>query len=250
MALADELIAEYTKGTDTLADLADKEITAFFAQLDLTNPAACREGIQRAMYYWVSNYGKVAAELAAQFYEAAGGNPADLATVINPQQLRRATNYATRHLYSEDPKKALASVTQLADKSIRQFGRDTIARNSVRDRVRWARVPSLSTGKACAFCIMLASRGSIYATQDKALQAQDGTRYHGGCRCRAIPIGLFQAYPEGYDPDFMYEEIYLKARKTLSGKEASDPKKILAVMRQQSSEFVEEGHHDDLESAA
>lgn len=75
---------------------------------------------------------------------------------------------------------------------------------------RYARVP---TGEeTCDFCIMLASRGPVYHTEESA-GAYD--HYHAHCDCRIVPFwGTYDAGPsrrgsimgiEGYDPDALYE---------------------------------------------
>jgi len=76
---------------------------------------------------------------------------------------------------------------------------------------RYARVP---TGEeTCDFCIMLASRGPVYHTEESA-GAYD--HYHAHCDCRIVPFwGTFEVGPsrrgsamgvEGYDPDALYEQ--------------------------------------------
>ena len=62
---------------------------------------------------------------------------------------------------------------------------------------RYARVPS--GAKTCAFCAMLASRGFVYASEDKAGALG---QYHKDCDCEIIP-SWDRKNPkiEGYDPD-------------------------------------------------
>ena len=47
---------------------------------------------------------------------------------------------------------------------------------------QWRRVPRPG---ACDFCLMLATRGAVYATRRSALRGADGRKYHQFCRCRA-----------------------------------------------------------------
>lgn len=74
---------------------------------------------------------------------------------------------------------------------------------------RYARVP---TGEeTCDFCIMLASRGPVYHSEESA-GAYD--HYHANCDCRIVPFwGTYDIGPsrrgsimsiEGYDPDALY----------------------------------------------
>lgn len=65
--------------------------------------------------------------------------------------------------------------------------------------VRFARVPS--GGETCPFCMMLASRGAVYYSEQTA--GADG-HYHPNCRCRIVP-SWGTAEIEGYDPDLYYD---------------------------------------------
>ncbi|RYQ70705.1 hypothetical protein [Bifidobacterium pseudolongum] len=70
---------------------------------------------------------------------------------------------------------------------------------------RWARVPQ---GKTCAFCVMLASRGFAYLSDETA--GKDGTRFHDDCDCRIIPSWGRQSL-KGYNQNeylHMYEEAH------------------------------------------
>lgn len=62
--------------------------------------------------------------------------------------------------------------------------RDTILNTSrdvgQRTRTAVARVPEAG---ACAFCRMLASRGAVYGSAEKAQSTKDGKRFHDNCRC-------------------------------------------------------------------
>ena len=65
--------------------------------------------------------------------------------------------------------------------------------------VTFARVPQGTT--TCEFCIMLASRGFVYLTEESAGEFD---KFHKNCDCRIVP-----GYPgmelEGYDPDLYYD---------------------------------------------
>ena len=65
--------------------------------------------------------------------------------------------------------------------------------------VRFARVPQGPT--TCEFCLMLASRGFVYLSQESAGEFD---QFHVHCDCRIVP-----GYPgmelEGYDPDLYYD---------------------------------------------
>lgn len=64
---------------------------------------------------------------------------------------------------------------------------------------RWARVPR---GKTCEFCVMLASRGWVYLTEETA--SLGGSFHNGHCDCDIVPNWGRQKLT-GYDPDKLYE---------------------------------------------
>lgn len=66
--------------------------------------------------------------------------------------------------------------------------------------VLFARVPQGST--TCDFCLMLASRGFVYLTEESA---GEFNKFHRNCDCRIVP-GYEGAEVEGYDPDALYEQ--------------------------------------------
>ena len=80
------------------------------------------------------------------------------------------------------------------------------------DRPRFARVPQGE--KTCDFCLMLASRGPVYLTEESAGAF---TKYHAHCDCKVVPFwdtaedgasrrkGVTMTI-EGYDPDAYYRE--------------------------------------------
>lgn len=73
------------------------------------------------------------------------------------------------------PLHRLAGSTQ---RMIFDASRNTAIGNARAEGVRWARYASAS---ACDFCLMLASRGAVYHSEDAALAA------HDHCKCTAVP---------------------------------------------------------------
>lgn len=68
-------------------------------------------------------------------------------------------------------------------------------------QVRYARVPT--GGETCPFCVMLASRGFVYISEQAASHA------HPGCDCRVVPGFAGETEVEGYDLDGLYRQ-YVK----------------------------------------
>lgn len=65
---------------------------------------------------------------------------------------------------------------------------------------RWARVPN---GPTCEFCVMLASRGWVYWTEESARLG--GSFHNGACDCSVVPSWGDQKL-EGYDPETLYAQ--------------------------------------------
>ena len=76
---------------------------------------------------------------------------------------------------------------------------------------------------------MLASRGGVYASEEIAEFGFSGKKYHGDCDCVPVLVRGPEDYPEGYDPDAMYED-YLRARDAVG--DYFDTRSILAKMRE------------------
>lgn len=83
---------------------------------------------------------------------------------------------------------------------------ETMVREIDARQQRFARVPS--GRETCGFCTMLASRGFVYRSAEKA------SAFHRYCDCVLVP-----GYPgievAGYDPDGLYQE-YEQAQKTVN----------------------------------
>lgn len=135
-----------------------------------------------------------------------------------------------------NPDAALSRLFGATQRLVLQPGRDSIWDSAAADPVRTgvARVPSGVT--TCKFCVMLASRGPVYRSQvnaevvvgrgsnrtgydatGKRLRGgigggvkQRGTReigkkFHDDCDCVSVVIRSTADYPDGYDPDALYE---------------------------------------------
>lgn len=121
-------------------------------------------------------------------------------------------------------------------KLVLQPARDTIAENTTADPAKptWIRVPTGET--TCEFCIMLASRElgpnfSGYGSKHTALFDENGDTFHKNCDCIAMPVypgdNVHEISPNMADYQDLYETAANKAGTR------SDPKKILAELRQQ-----------------
>lgn len=99
----------------------------------------------------------------------------------------------------------------LAADQVKRTANRTMNRNCERDGVRYARVPT--GAETCGFCIMLASRGFVYAS---ARSAGELDHYHRSCDCKVVPGFPGVTEVEGYDPDALLD-LYSEARSRLGG---------------------------------
>lgn len=162
-------------------------------------------------------YGDMAATVSAEWFEALGEQQAGkvydavLAETWPDYKIEGSVDYARRHLEDGKPEKFESYLKGTTDKAVKQAGRDTIVQSCKRyerQGVRYARVPQ---GPTCPFCIMLASRGFIYHSEDTAGEFE---KFHSHCDCEIVPSWEKSPRVEGYDPEKMYER-YLMCRDTL-----------------------------------
>lgn len=73
--------------------------------------------------------------------------------------------------------------------------------------------------------MMLASRGAVYKS---ARTAGRGTKFHGDCDCAVVLVRDERDYPDGYDPDGLYQR-YLDAR---SEAQSDSTNKVLSALRE------------------
>lgn len=136
-------------------------------------------------------YGTDAASLAAE-YLAMSRNGADLPVVLekaaNREQVQSAVGWA---MSKPETQKLLWGAMQ---RMTSNAYRETIRRSAFAAGNGFARVPEPG---ACAFCLMLASRGAVYYSESEALKAGQARysksaridkSYHDNCKCTAIEV--------------------------------------------------------------
>jgi len=199
--------AEHQAAQASLATLLAARVAALWPQLDVAALHASLPRFTAVLAALVTRYGTASAAVAASYYEsarlaagAAGSFTVVPVDAVALEQVAASVKWATRDLWSSSPDTAAAAVkvAGVAERLALQPGRLTIEGAVLADRAArgWARVPEPG---ACAFCVMLATRGAVYHTQRTAGVAS-GTRgtqaagepYHDHCRCHVEPV--FTAY--------------------------------------------------------
>lgn len=203
------------------------------------DPADQRDALLDLVPAIAQKYGNVDSAAAAEWYEQMrhkwikdDGYTVDGRYDPDMVPMRQTVRRLAGNLWDDDNRQADLDAMKRGlhsnmDRWVKAGGRETIMRAAKHDpsKPRYARVPS--GAKTCAFCAMLASRGFVYADEDKAGALG---QYHKDCHCEIVPSwDKKKPRIEGYDPDKLYAK-YLKAR---DGIDKEDPtlKEILDAMR-------------------
>lgn len=216
-----------SKAQSELVRMARNELTGFFATLDLTHPEAVRDGLVEIVPLLVNEYGDMAAQAAAEWFEQVhpGTYLAQLGDTFPTEGVTEGVRYHAGNLFTDNPRQTLVGIDAALQRYIYYAGRGTVARNVALDREkpRLARVPT--GAKTCAWCSLLASRGFVYLTKQTAGLTD---KYHDDCDCQVVPEwDSAPAHIKGYDPDRLYDQ-YMQAREA-SG--SGSDKTIAAYMR-------------------
>jgi len=167
--------------------LVRRDLSAFWATLDLNRPEAARDALVSFVPELTSTYGESAASVAADWYDeqrAAAGvrgrYRAQPAAVAEATRVQRRVRFGAQHLFTLDPSQTLTFLLSAAPTYALAPGRDTIRNDSLRDprSAGWKRV---TRPGACAFCQMLAGRGGVYKEETAHFAS------HDDCNCAAVP---------------------------------------------------------------
>ena len=208
-----------------LVGLARDDLRREWAALGAAERVAVRRALEGPWVDLIEAMGAQAAMLAADVVEMwaedLGVRPiVRVAAGVDPVRASARLGWA---LGQAD---AAAATALLLDELVKQPYRSTVQNSAHASGVAWARVP---TGvETCKWCLMLASRGAVYHSRDLARLGTNGKKYHGGnCDCTPALVRGPEDYPDGYDPDALYDR-YLLAR---NDADSANPKKILAAWR-------------------
>jgi hypothetical protein len=205
-----QLLTKFEQANNGIADLVERELLAFLVGLNFGKPDLVQAALFEYVPGLVSEYGDIAASVAADWYEdmrdaegVTGSFRAPLAPSVPLEQVNSRIGYATRAngpLWLGDSATLSAFLGMMTNEYALQPGRDTVMQAAHKDNAAYARVPEPG---ACKFCLMLASRGFVYSKST----AGGTKKFHGKCRCNAVPVwDETRARVEyGYDPDALYD---------------------------------------------
>lgn len=222
-----------------LVELARRDLTSFFASLDLTRPEAARNALLEIVPILAREYGNIASIAAAEWYEdiRPGAWNARTTEGFPRAGIEQGTRFHAGALFDADPEQTLRGLSGAMQRYVGCSTRETIARNVQLDplRPRFARVPS--GAQTCAWCGILASRGFVYVSRETAGILEG--HFHDDCDCQIVAeFDSGPAFIEGYDPDRLYDR-YLTAREQTG---AVTDKEIAAAMRELFPDEFKDGH--------
>ena len=185
----------YSKAIDSIADRSRSTVETQILAWIKANPTATvaeeREAAKEIMAGVAQVYDEAAASLAAQWYDsrmqADGASvPAALTSVAyKSEEADAVARLHAEKLTKGDVRGFAKGCAAYAANDARHSVSDTMLGGASRNwtaGVRYARI--VADGEACTFCMMLASRGAVYATRGSA--GEEWAANHRGCRCKIV----------------------------------------------------------------
>lgn len=183
-----ELLAEQLQITAHINAATARKLVGFWKRIDpdKMDRKAMIDFVTAVVRQITSAYGEIAAVAAAEFYDEVreiggfGGKAAVPVAGRPPEeQLKAVVRWGIGPLWEDTPRPdaALARLQGSTSRLALQPGRLTTYEMVKRDGARYAHVPR---GKTCAFCLMLASRGAVYHSEQP--------HYHDHCDCVSVPV--------------------------------------------------------------
>lgn len=205
MRVSAAILAEYRRLLDELGSQAADRVSAAIAYTSGTRVAPVRDAAIEALSDAAAVEGDMAQALAAQLFDeicAAEGIDAEpgqlFADVIDEGWIAEKVHWHARALVKGNRSKFDGECRKLADFYVKRCAFENTVRNCDANRVRYARVPTGS--ETCPWCMMLASRGFVYSSEESASHGK-----HVGCDCIVLPGRGGTSHMDatqiaGYDP--------------------------------------------------
>ena len=221
----DQYVRAFSKFHEDLESKIRTEVQRVVREAGLgragVDPVLARDVVADALASLVGTYGPATEAFGMYVFEEMIGEAPKGASLTLPV----ATEAATASAYGIITKYPSPS-TVLSSSMTRHamnFGRGAIHNSAAGvPGLAYARVPSYRNQRdgegPCEFCLVLASRGPVYADTVTAGERGSGNEYHDDCYCvptvmrKGNPeIGDFgdpSDWPRGYTPDRLYTELY------------------------------------------
>lgn len=207
--VSQDILLAYDQLEKALTAKTQQQVKAALMQVDWTDIAHAREQIIAILDKFVGASAEVAGVIASEFYDeiaiAATGRPmgAHAYNSYNPNATEGAVRSMIQDVVEGKSKdKFYDKLLNRVDCDIHKSMTDCMIQNGNHDGryPRFARVP---TGiETCDFCLMLASRGAVYHSEDAAGALN---HYHANCNCKVVQFYPYQDI-EGYNPNELYNQ--------------------------------------------
>lgn len=200
---------QFRNYSETLKRAARKSGEAFktIARAQLKN-ATSQEEMKSILYHAANDtfeqYANATGKISCDFFEACIKDAKQTEIAPVPKYIKKRLYEDIEDLLAggaADDARVLEAIANRVITESYHHGNRTTKHNAIRNGLRYARVPS---GKACAFCLMLASRGFVYLSKTSA--GEDKGHYHNHCHC-AVVAGNLKMKVGGYDPDGLNERM-------------------------------------------
>lgn len=217
-----------TESLNMLSDAAQRAVESQLMAIEYTDLADLRRQVIEILDPILSVATDYAAAYSSETYDLIRGYSVGemQGATAHSGRVPEATERAVRGLVERAEvngyESFVKSVKDRCDYEIKKAAAECTLHNAQRDdkKPRFARVPTGS--ETCTFCLMLASRGFVYYSEETA-GAFD--HWHPHCDCRII-----QGYPgdkvDGYDPDELYrrwkEQLANPPKRTRTKKEEEE----------------------------
>ena len=194
----------FTSAINAVSDAVRAELSAALSQVDMARDVATvRAEVVEIMQAFCGGATDMAAQLAAEFYdglrewELGERMGAVAASGREPDATEGAVRAFAEKLVEGNAVAFVDLCIERVDYETKVAASECVAINGRRDprRPRYARVPD--GAETCDFCLMLASRGFVYHSEELAGHA------HANCDCRVVPSWKAGGV-EGYDPDELH----------------------------------------------
>lgn len=213
MQISKEFQEEYRKEIDALALAASQYVKGSVDSLSAqgATTAEIREFTNESIEAALNSFGVQACEISNAYFDLMAAEQGAAVTsklypmddLISPEKLNEKLRFFAGQYAEGEIAGYTQDVTALTEFYVKRASFENLTNNCKDADIRFARVPS--GRENCAFCLMLASRGFVYYSEDSANAA-----YHPRCDCIAVPgfdgYDNFDAIQiEGYDPDKLRE---------------------------------------------
>ncbi|RBP66428.1 hypothetical protein DFO66_103378 [Brevibacterium sanguinis] len=196
-------VVRFRLAQEELERFLKRDIRILWSRVKGSSPDTIRDAFLEATPSLVGRYGGAAAVVGAEYFEGLTGLSAVLAEPIPDEAVQASVRFFAGGLYDNNPNGALNGFLTSGSRHMLQYGRSTVY-ESTRSAPGWgyARVPEAG---ACKWCLMLSSRGAVYATERSA--GGEGNDFHDDCRCDPTVAKSDDDLP--YDVKGLYE-TYLR----------------------------------------